>query len=261
MLAPTMHGTPIASSAGFPAPFSLGLLQLAPAKNPPASLTNLRRVPRSPFGWIVPVVPPISSHRRPAPRGGRSFGPSKMDLARRKTDAFSGGKPMNLRFAALAAALVMSSAGCTAIKPGCGDACGGMPCHVATSQRAPRPTIFGSHGGGLGICDKLGWTQKGCGDTCGDSCGSGCGMFDRGGCGGGGGGGGCGACGGAGCNNCLQGGLSKLLDCNSCNSGGCGDGNYNFNPGPPGGQVAYPYYTTRGPRDFLMCNPPSIGPR
>lgn len=22
---------------------------------------------------------------------------------------------------------------------------------------------------------------------------------------------------------------------------------------------AYPYYTTRGPRDFLMCNPPSIG--
>jgi hypothetical protein len=22
---------------------------------------------------------------------------------------------------------------------------------------------------------------------------------------------------------------------------------------------AYPYYTTRGPRDFLMKNPPSIG--
>ncbi len=27
-----------------------------------------------------------------------------------------------------------------------------------------------------------------------------------------------------------------------------------------GGVVAYPYYTTRGPRDFLVDNPPSIGP-
>ena len=30
--------------------------------------------------------------------------------------------------------------------------------------------------------------------------------------------------------------------------------------GPPTGGVAYPYYTTRGPRDFLAKNPPSIGP-
>ncbi len=29
--------------------------------------------------------------------------------------------------------------------------------------------------------------------------------------------------------------------------------------GPPTAQVAYPYYTVRGPRDFLMDNPPSIG--
>ena len=29
--------------------------------------------------------------------------------------------------------------------------------------------------------------------------------------------------------------------------------------GPPSAQVAYPYYTIRGPRDFLMDNPPSIG--
>jgi hypothetical protein len=34
----------------------------------------------------------------------------------------------------------------------------------------------------------------------------------------------------------------------------------NFNPGPPVGQVTYPYYTTRGPRDFLARNPNSIGP-
>ena len=30
--------------------------------------------------------------------------------------------------------------------------------------------------------------------------------------------------------------------------------------GPDVGAVTYPYYTTRGPRDFLMKNPPSIGP-
>ena len=30
--------------------------------------------------------------------------------------------------------------------------------------------------------------------------------------------------------------------------------------GPPSGTVAYPYYTTRGPRDFLDKCPPSIGP-
>lgn len=31
-------------------------------------------------------------------------------------------------------------------------------------------------------------------------------------------------------------------------------------PAPTGAAVAYPYYTTRGPRDFLLNNPPSIGP-
>lgn len=35
--------------------------------------------------------------------------------------------------------------------------------------------------------------------------------------------------------------------------------NQPFNAGPPSAQVAYPYYTHRGPRDFLMDNPPSIG--
>jgi len=29
--------------------------------------------------------------------------------------------------------------------------------------------------------------------------------------------------------------------------------------GPPSAAVAYPYYTTRGPRDFLIDNPPTIG--
>ncbi len=30
--------------------------------------------------------------------------------------------------------------------------------------------------------------------------------------------------------------------------------------GPPTAAIAYPYYTTRGPRDFLDRNPQSIGP-
>ena len=29
--------------------------------------------------------------------------------------------------------------------------------------------------------------------------------------------------------------------------------------GPPTAAYRYPYYTTRGPRDFLMGNPPTIG--
>jgi len=33
-----------------------------------------------------------------------------------------------------------------------------------------------------------------------------------------------------------------------------------FQAGAPAAQVAYPYYTHRGPRDFLLDNPPSIGP-
>ena len=30
--------------------------------------------------------------------------------------------------------------------------------------------------------------------------------------------------------------------------------------GPPNGSITYPYYTNRGPRDFLAKSPPSIGP-
>ena len=44
--------------------------------------------------------------------------------------------------------------------------------------------------------------------------------------------------------------------CPNCGPG-AGQGGY-VGQGP--GQVAYPYYTTRGPRDFLMNNPPELGP-
>ncbi len=37
-------------------------------------------------------------------------------------------------------------------------------------------------------------------------------------------------------------------------------GEYLGAAGPPTGAVAYPYYTNRGPRDYLAANPPSIGP-
>ena len=40
--------------------------------------------------------------------------------------------------------------------------------------------------------------------------------------------------------------------------GGYGDQGAGYG-GPPSAHVAYPYYTTRGPRDFLINNPPSIG--
>lgn len=33
-----------------------------------------------------------------------------------------------------------------------------------------------------------------------------------------------------------------------------------YTPGPPTAAVTYPYYTTRGPRDFLLNNPPPLGP-
>lgn len=167
---------------------------------------------------------------------------------------------MKMRFVALAAAFVVSSVGCTAIQSGssCGDACG--PCGSsfgASPCRPARATLLGGRcHTGSGLFDKLGWTQRGCAE-CVDGCGGGCGLFGSGeaACSDG-----CGSCEGcAGGGGCLQRGLGKLLDCQGgCNS--CGDQNYNFTPGPPTGQVAYPYYTTRGPRDFLMCNPPSIGP-
>ncbi|HBV62125.1 MAG TPA: hypothetical protein DEF45_03795 [Rhodopirellula sp.] len=32
-----------------------------------------------------------------------------------------------------------------------------------------------------------------------------------------------------------------------------------FYPGPASAQVGYPYYSHRGPRDFLVDNPPTIG--
>lgn len=68
----------------------------------------------------------------------------------------------------------------------------------------------------------------------------------------------CGACGGQGCSMCKR--MVGAVASGFCPHSGGYPEMYNYNPGPPVGQVAYPYYTVRGPRDFLQSNPPSIGP-
>lgn len=56
----------------------------------------------------------------------------------------------------------------------------------------------------------------------------------------------------------LQGG-GQCAGCADCAGGGMQGMPPQAPPPSPGG-VAYPYYTNRGPRDFLLNNPPSIGP-
>jgi hypothetical protein len=198
------------------------------------------------------------------------------------------------------ALVVLSTAGCTAMNQsqcgGCGNPCQDQccePCHVANARSAPRPVgccdgcadSYGRGGsfdhscpGGNGCC-----FDRYCGSQCGPGCGPG--QYD------------CSPCGSPnwGCNGyrhpmgykdgrgcvcdnegCPQhvGPHCKLCGhgyccaccgppapgCPACCCGASGDHNYNFNPGPPVAQTAYPYYTLRGPRDFLLNNPPSIGP-
>ena len=192
----------------------------------------------------------------------------------------------------------MDSYGCgDACAAPCGDACGDacdMPCHVATSQMAPRPDECcgecGGQCGGGGLIGRGGTLQDGCG-ACSNCC-----LFRRY-CGHGGGPGygpgqyDCSPCaakaawGCSGhrhpqgyvtghecqCSNCR----TAPLHAGVCGNGYCcaicgkpapscccnsGDQNYNFAPGPPVAQTAYPYYTVRGPRDYLLGNPPPLGP-
>ncbi len=82
------------------------------------------------------------------------------------------------------------------------------------------------------------------------------------------------------CTNCQQGGRAGIgghaygksgmigQGLHARHGGGNGNGGHmghHYRPptepaGGPAPQYAYPYYTLRGPRDFLVDNPPSIGP-
>lgn len=112
--------------------------------------------------------------------------------------------------------------------------------------------------GGCGCAMASGTASGGCGGGCG------CGVVVPGG----GGGCGCAACSGmiARLDHVRQ-GVASHVAANShrahfltktaqrCENGYCGG-----RPGPMQGAVNYPYYTTRGPRDFFHPHPPSIGP-
>ncbi len=114
-----------------------------------------------------------------------------------------------------------------------------------------------STGGG---CDDACCGDSSCDSCCGGGCSDGCcgdGGCSSGRCGRGGGG--CSACGGSGCGLCQR--MVGRVASGFCpHSGGYPEAYNDYTPSPPSGQVAYPYYTTRGPRDFLSSNPPSIGP-
>jgi hypothetical protein len=146
--------------------------------------------------------------------------------------------------------------------------------------------IFHCHHGWCGpsTYEDCCWEGHDCGG-CG-GCGGGCDS-----CGGGGcescAGGGCDSCEGGGCESCGGGGYD--VGCSECGGGGdmyadsgrdgsmvaasgpgCAGGHCNLAarrmanmqgpPGPPTAAVTYPYYTNRGPRDFLARNPGNIGP-
>ena len=161
---------------------------------------------------------------------------------------------------ALAGIVCLLATGCAGSGVLGGKGC--TPCHVATSQNAPRPTLFRGACRPCSCetgCDVDCGCEVGCGcedDYC--SCEPGCGCDD---------GGSCSSCDSKRSGRKRLGAMDGRCMCTvqGIASGFCPHrGGYPeypaYNAGTPTGQVAYPYYTVRGPRDFLMCNPPSIGP-
>ena len=165
-------------------------------------------------------------------------------------EPYLGGNLMHLKSvtAVLAALLLCAATGCHL---GGGGGCGAGGCGA----------IPGCDSGGG--CFGGGCSSGSCGGLAGLLGGGGCGLL-------GGGGGGCQdpsgcvtpetlALDGYGTRGGINGPLAGLV------------GNHHRGPqshmGPPGpadgpavAQVTYPYYTTRGPRDYFAANPPSIGP-
>ncbi len=118
------------------------------------------------------------------------------------------------------------------------SSCGCGSCSCRTACRPPGSSILGNSRGLFSKRNKKNCCEPDC--CCPDNC--------------------CGDCCGSCCTGCDNGQCSSGC-CNGNGFQSCGyPESYNFAPSPPGGQVAYPYYTVRGPRDFLRNNPPSIGP-
>ncbi|MBN2127846.1 MAG: hypothetical protein JW741_00035 [Sedimentisphaerales bacterium] len=121
---------------------------------------------------------------------------------------------------------VLLSVALLSLATGCGQSCHRF-------LRHKQPLIDGTCGHCTDCpetCQSCGCNESCCDATCGPDCGPNCGTD-------------CGDCGQ--CERCCR--LRGLC-------------RQPINPGPPTGAVAYPYYTTRGPRDFLSSNPRSIGP-
>ena len=148
------------------------------------------------------------------------------------------------------AGLLMGTTGCLHhnTRGGCSSGhcssgnCNSGPCSTGTcnSGTCNGGGCHGSCGGGTGLLGKLRGNQ--CGGACGGTCG-------RPGCV-------------AGPLGWQQGGLdysSHLQPGLMGHNAPAALNNRPFVPGPPAAQVGYPYYTVRGPRDFLVDNPPTIG--
>ncbi len=188
----------------------------------------------------------------------------------------------------VAAVVGLATTGCAQNKILGGRGCRGQACHVTRSQRAPRPNIMRTTcRPDRSCCDSgcdSGCTDGCCNDTYSNDVVYSNESYSNDGC--------CsegycsdgdGACYGDARGSDSEGRIVQRLasrvrngKCGNCGGRGCGlcarvanrvnphAGGYpeqtTFNPSPPMGQTAYPYYTTRGPRDFLQRNPPSIGP-
>ncbi len=156
-----------------------------------------------------------------------------------------------------------------------GGQCGDAGCKTCGPNQG---SLFGKARGRLAGC--FTGSQPACNDPCNGNCNGGCSTGCLSGCNGGCNNGCGGACNGGcppGLTNCpgsrvgctagplgwQQGGLNYSSHLNPGflgHNAGSAAAAQPFTPGPPSAQVAYPYYTHRGPRDFLMANPPSIGP-
>ncbi len=176
-------------------------------------------------------------------------------------------------FALLLTFACLAATGCQMSANGGGD--------LVRSQFAPRPNIQRTAGSPNSLFGSLFGTD--CCNTCGDTS---CGGCETGTCDTGCDTGSCDSCdtgcpsgtcspGRCGCGPLkgrLAGGrLAERLGAGSLRSPGCDTrsginildrllGSKREVAPAPTGPVGYPYYTTRGPRDFLLANPPSIGP-